>query len=260
MACVLTVAVVDERRRRRRPRRRHAALQASRRPHREDHARSLAGRRARGRATSCPSSRRCGTRGATRCIATSGRSRTSRTIRTSSTSCASPFEPDAALLLCSDGLTDLVESTAITRIVETFAGHPQEVVRALIEAANDAGGKDNVTAVYVEGEQFAARRARDWPDSLAERLLTPPDGRVREGDRPAPIEAPPASGGVAPSKAGRAVRVALILLIVLVGALALLVGTPTGRNLVRLELPRAGAADREQRPRRRWRIDRRGAS
>ena len=77
------------------------------------------------------------------------------------------------------------------------------------------------------------------PTASSERLLTPPDGRVREGDRPAPIEAPPASGGVAPSKAGRAVRVALILLIVLVGALALLVGTPTGRNLVRLELPRA---------------------
>ncbi len=150
-----------------------------------------------------------------------------------------PFERDAALLLCSDGLTDVIDSTAITRIVETFAGHPREVVRELIEAANDAGGKDNVTAIYVEGEHFAARRARDWPDSLAERLLTPPDGRVREGDSPAPIEAPPASGGVAPSKAGRAVRVALILLIVLVGALALLVGTPTGRNLVRLELPRA---------------------
>ena len=33
-----------------------------------------------------------------------------------------PFERDAALLLCSDGLTDIVDSTAITRIVETFAG------------------------------------------------------------------------------------------------------------------------------------------
>ena len=28
-----------------------------------------------------------------------------------------PFEPDAALLLCSDGLTDLVESTTIDQIV-----------------------------------------------------------------------------------------------------------------------------------------------
>ena len=34
-----------------------------------------------------------------------------------------PFEPDAALLLCSDGLTDLVDSTAIRRMVEEYAGH-----------------------------------------------------------------------------------------------------------------------------------------
>ena len=68
-----------------------------------------------------------------------------------------PFEPDAALLLCSDGLTDLVESATIHEIVAQLAGRPDEVVNALIEAANDAGGKDNVTVVYVEGELFAAR-------------------------------------------------------------------------------------------------------
>jgi len=64
------------------------------------------------------------------------------------------FEPDAALLLCSDGLTDLVDSTAIAQIVWQRAGRPDEVVRALIAAANAAGGKDNVTVVYVEGDEF----------------------------------------------------------------------------------------------------------
>jgi serine/threonine protein phosphatase PrpC len=67
---------------------------------------------------------------------------------------AVPFEPDAALLLCSDGLTDLVDSAAINDIVARRAGRPDEVVRALIDAANAAGGKDNVTVVYVEGERF----------------------------------------------------------------------------------------------------------
>ena len=67
-----------------------------------------------------------------------------------------PFEPDAALLLCSDGLTDLVDSMTIARTVSQWAGDPDSVVRELIAAANAAGGKDNVTAVYVEGEQFAA--------------------------------------------------------------------------------------------------------
>jgi PPM family protein phosphatase len=71
-----------------------------------------------------------------------------------------PFEPDAALLLCSDGLTDLVESATINHVVSELAGRPHEVVNALIDAANDAGGKDNVTIVYVEGELFAASRAR----------------------------------------------------------------------------------------------------
>jgi serine/threonine protein phosphatase PrpC len=66
------------------------------------------------------------------------------------------FEPDAALLLCSDGLSDLVTSVEIKRIVKKFAGDPHAVVRALVAAANAAGGRDNVTAVYVEGEQFAA--------------------------------------------------------------------------------------------------------
>ena len=99
-----------------------------------------------------------------------------------------PFEPDAALLLCSDGLTDLVESATINQIVTQLAGRPQEVVAALIEAANDAGGKDNVTVVYVEGELFAASRVRS-------RGLR---SRARDGDltrrarRPAQRRASPA--------------------------------------------------------------------
>jgi serine/threonine protein phosphatase PrpC len=73
------------------------------------------------------------------------------------------FEPDAALLLCTDGLTDLVHSSSINQIVRRSAGRPHEVVTALIEAANKAGGKDNVTVVYVEGEQFPPARVEE-PD------------------------------------------------------------------------------------------------
>jgi PPM family protein phosphatase len=69
-----------------------------------------------------------------------------------------PFEPDSALLLCSDGLSDLVESTTIANVIERSAGDPEAVAQTLIHAANAAGGKDNVTVVYVEGEQFAASR------------------------------------------------------------------------------------------------------
>jgi len=96
-----------------------------------------------------------------------------------------PFEADSALLLCSDGLTDLVTGGAIVDIVRVFAGHPYEIVRALIDAANDAGGKDNVTVVYVEGPRFALgedtrdlRPHRLPAEAAAEEVRTPRRLRV----------------------------------------------------------------------------------
>jgi PPM family protein phosphatase len=68
------------------------------------------------------------------------------------------FEADAALLLCSDGLTDLIPSATIAEVVRKYAGMPQVVVNSLVELANGAGGKDNVTVVYVEGEAFVSNR------------------------------------------------------------------------------------------------------
>jgi len=70
-----------------------------------------------------------------------------------------PFEPDSALLLCSDGLSDQVGSDEIRQAVERNAGDPKAAVRELIAAANRAGGKDNVTVLVVEGENFTAPRA-----------------------------------------------------------------------------------------------------
>jgi hypothetical protein len=60
------------------------------------------------------------------------------------------IDPGDALLLCSDGLSDLVESSTILRVINEHAGNPHDVVHSLINAANAAGGKDNVTAVYIE--------------------------------------------------------------------------------------------------------------
>ncbi|HYN07025.1 MAG TPA: protein phosphatase 2C domain-containing protein [Vicinamibacterales bacterium] len=78
--------------------------------------------------------------------------------------CEVTFESDASLLVCSDGLTDAVSSGAITQIVQRFAGDPRQVVQGLVEAANAAGGKDNVTVVYVEREQFAADTRETRPN------------------------------------------------------------------------------------------------
>ncbi|MDQ3068875.1 MAG: protein phosphatase 2C domain-containing protein, partial [Acidobacteriota bacterium] len=64
-------------------------------------------------------------------------------------------DDDTALLLCSDGLSDMLPSLEINRIVRAHAGDPARVADALIDAANDAGGRDNVTVMYVEAPRFA---------------------------------------------------------------------------------------------------------
>jgi serine/threonine protein phosphatase PrpC len=70
------------------------------------------------------------------------------------------FEADSALLLCTDGLTDLVSAARIRDIVVRNAGAPGLVVQQLLEAANEAGGKDNVSVVFVEGPRFAGTTER----------------------------------------------------------------------------------------------------
>ena len=96
------------------------------------------------------------TRAATRFSATSARRSTSPTTPDFIEIQRMPFEPDSALVLCSDGLSDLVPSPMIRRAVENHAGDPEAAVRELIAAANGAGGKDNVTVIVVEGAAFAA--------------------------------------------------------------------------------------------------------
>jgi serine/threonine protein phosphatase PrpC len=76
-----------------------------------------------------------------------------------------PFEPDAAIVICSDGLSDQVSSAAIRRSVEAHAGQPSAAVEELIRTANDEGGKDNVTVVVVEGEAFAGSARGAHQDS-----------------------------------------------------------------------------------------------
>ncbi len=64
------------------------------------------------------------------------------------------FRPDAALLICSDGLSDVVTSAQISAIVERYNGDPDSTSRQLVEAANQAGGKDNISVVFVAGSDF----------------------------------------------------------------------------------------------------------
>ena len=68
------------------------------------------------------------------------------------------FHADAAILICSDGLTDHLTAAQVREIVERYDGDAQRVAASLVEAANAAGGRDNITAVFVAGPEFRAQR------------------------------------------------------------------------------------------------------
>jgi serine/threonine protein phosphatase PrpC len=68
---------------------------------------------------------------------------------------SSPFLPDDLILLCSDGLTDMVDAALITAVLN---GPETLAVKAarLVEEANLAGGKDNVTVVLAKNDKVRA--------------------------------------------------------------------------------------------------------
>jgi serine/threonine protein phosphatase PrpC len=71
-----------------------------------------------------------------------------------------PMPDDGLLLLCSDGLTDLVGSAEVRAGVERYAPDFDTAIRALIDAANEAGGKDNITIVIVAGPAYGESTVR----------------------------------------------------------------------------------------------------
>jgi serine/threonine protein phosphatase PrpC len=84
------------------------------------------------------------------------------------------FKPDAAILLCSDGLTDLLTAAEISAIVERYSGDPAAVADGLVDAANDAGGRDNVTVVFVAGADFLGRDADVMLEARERHSITRP--------------------------------------------------------------------------------------
>lgn len=63
--------------------------------------------------------------------------------------------PGDRLLLCSDGLTDLVEDEEINS--HLAQGAPEPALRALIDLANSRGGHDNITLVCLEMPPVTAK-------------------------------------------------------------------------------------------------------
>jgi PPM family protein phosphatase len=77
---------------------------------------------------------------------------------------------DAAFLLCSDGLTDHLTAAQVRDIVARYDGDAARVAAELVDAANHAGGKDNITALFVAGPEFQGQSTATRPRGATTRI------------------------------------------------------------------------------------------
>ena len=130
-------------------------------------------------------------------------------------------------LICSDGLTSMVENDVILEVVER-RDNLDATARELVETANRSGGEDNITVVFFE----IADEAADVPEETAQMPALDENGAVDDEDTLSGLEGiPTVDTMVVPSTEAQAVAEPpgrrsrwLSLLIVLVVVLVLLAG------------------------------------
>jgi PPM family protein phosphatase len=132
-----------------------------------------------------------------------------------------PGREDDVYLLCSDGLTTMVKEDRVAEIIRTRSSLVDAAER-LVNSANEAGGRDNVTVVLfrlgeVEGEGDDDTAGQDTRADLkvedvreaaaATRAHAPPP--TREAPLEVPVPRPPAR----PRRRGRAAVTAFLVLL-----------------------------------------------
>ena len=60
-----------------------------------------------------------------------------------------PEKDSRYLLLCTDGLTNMIEDEEIGHLLRKYTKTPQEAVHKLVSKANDYGGKDNISIIII---------------------------------------------------------------------------------------------------------------
>ncbi len=66
-----------------------------------------------------------------------------------------PLEPGDLLLLCTDGLSGVLDDVEIADVIHRHMPDLQAAVANLIQTANDRGGPDNITVVLIQIERNA---------------------------------------------------------------------------------------------------------
>jgi PPM family protein phosphatase len=116
-------------------------------------------------------------------------------------------EPGDLFLLCSDGLTAMLRDEDILQVLEAADGDPDQAARALVDAANRAGGDDNITVVAFELVEGEPSSDGTGVDETAENTPT-----ARDDTPPvAPVAAEPVRRHGA-GKGGRLLALAAVLL------------------------------------------------
>ena len=117
-------------------------------------------------------------------------------------------------LICSDGLTDMVDDEHILETVEKHRGNLDRMTKQLVSAANRGGGEDNITVVAFSIGHVDGAPVEDGDTATMEAVSLPDEDKTTENVpvRSAPVGSP---------SVGR-VRVVFASLIVLAIAVSLL--------------------------------------
>lgn len=74
----------------------------------------------------------------------------------------SPFLPGDTILLCSDGLSDMIGNNTMKAVLNSN-NRLSTKAKALVQAANEAGGKDNITVVLVQNNKSPLKQTATKP-------------------------------------------------------------------------------------------------
>jgi PPM family protein phosphatase len=102
-----------------------------------------------------------------------------------------PARPGDILLLCSDGLTSMIAEAQISEILAA-GGDLEQAAEALIEHANAAGGRDNITVVLFRLEEVAGESHVDQPTMVGAPVAQPGRPAATGAVRQAPATVPSA--------------------------------------------------------------------
>jgi serine/threonine protein phosphatase PrpC len=123
--------------------------------------------------------------------------------------------PGDLFLLCSDGLTSMVDDETILDAVERNRADLEEAAKALINAANRGGGEDNITVVFFEVDGGAE------PEEKTEDTVITADSTENE-DTIDESDAQPAIAVVEPTRRGRVLPILGALAVLLIVAAVVL--------------------------------------